>query len=836
MRRMRTALPLILCGPLLVLTYFLVQGTVPAPERHEATLAALRSLALNNAALQRDVLRARTGMLRNYDPLVESVGALRRSATDLASSIELAGSEADAQAELRRRVDAIGIAISAQEDLLEQFKSQNAMLGNSLRYFNYLITSAAPASDDMTGATEAARAALSAAMLRFTSEMGPELAYDTVVALDRLDEVVGAPGSDRRFAPLVTHGRLIVATLPAVNRIMARLQADPITPQIRAVQDAYLAAYGRAAARAGLFRILIYAAAVLLVAYAGYLFLRLRRNADALRQRLEFEKLIAAVSNDFINLPRHRLDEGIANSLARLAAHADVDCAWLMISAEEGGAARAVTWCREQVAPPPVSNEDLFRIAKTGAGVLHMRLPRQSAHGDAGQGTALAASGIRSWLSFPIGDVGRPIGYLVLATLKGNKRWAPEDIALLRTASEIFANSILRERADTERERLEMRLREGRRLEALGTLAGGIAHEFNNILGLILGYGEMALAGLRGEGRARRHLDQIMTAGARGQVIIDQMLTFGRRRTHSYRPIAVQAVIAEALDLLRPTFPASLALVTRLEAPNAVVLTDPTEIQQVVINLCRNAAQAMDGHGTLRVEVDARDLAAPRLLSHGRLAAGRHLRLAVSDTGPGIEASAMERIFEPFFTTKPAGKGTGLGLATVHGIVTQHGGALNVESRPGAGAIFEAYFPVTAERPVEMPASAEPALQRGAGETILLVDDEKALVLLAEEMLAAIGYEPVGFEDGASALAAVRADPQRFDLVLTDEVMPEMRGTELAVALHEIRPDLPVVLMTGYAGEVPLERLQAAGIVEVMRKPILSATISACLARHLPAR
>jgi CheY-like chemotaxis protein len=256
----------------------------------------------------------------------------------------------------------------------------------------------------------------------------------------------------------------------------------------------------------------------------------------------------------------------------------------------------------------------------------------------------------------------------------------------------------------------------------------------------------------------------------------------------------------------------------------------------VLINLCTNAAQAMDERGILAVDLHTVDLADDLILSHGSLPAARYVRLSVRDTGHGIEPAIMERIFEPFFTTKAVGKGTGLGLATVHGIVTQHGGALNIESRPGVGTLFEAYFPQTEDDPVEESKSVDEPAPRGNGETILFVDDEKSLVLLGEEMLAAIGYEPVGFDRSSTALAAFRADPHRFDLVLTDEIMPEMTGTELAIALREIRPDLPVVLMTGYAGDIRAHRLQAAGIREVLRKPLLSTPISLCLARHLGGR
>ena len=250
------------------------------------------------------------------------------------------------------------------------------------------------------------------------------------------------------------------------------------------------------------------------------------------------------------------------------------------------------------------------------------------------------------------------------------------------------------------------------------------------------------------------------------------------------------------------------------------------------MNLGTNAAQAMNGRGTLHVELEAFESIEGLTLSHGSLPKGPYVRLVVRDTGHGIDRATIERIFEPFFTTKPVGQGTGLGLSTVHGIVTQHGGAINVRSRPGRGTTFKVYFPRIEDAAAHEEAVQAPA-RRGHGETILIVDDDKPLVLLGEEMLAALGYEPVGFDSSSAALSAFQADPKRFDLVLTDEVMPEITGTELAGVFHQVRPDLPIILMTGNDRPVQQDRLYSAGIREVLRKPLLSRAIANSLARQL---
>jgi CheY-like chemotaxis protein len=267
-------------------------------------------------------------------------------------------------------------------------------------------------------------------------------------------------------------------------------------------------------------------------------------------------------------------------------------------------------------------------------------------------------------------------------------------------------------------------------------------------------------------------------------------------------------------------------------ADDPVVVGDATQLHQVIVNLVTNAAQAMAGQGTIDIGVDAVDMPAARRLSHGNLAAGRYIRLSVADSGHGMDAATLEHIFEPFFTTKPTGSGTGLGLATVHGIVADHGGAIDVESAPGRGSRFDVYLPRSDAAP-KLDAAPESPVPRGDGQAILVVDDEEPLVRLTEEMLAALGYEPIGFDDGEQALAACRADPRRFDLVLTDEMMPGTRGTELARELHRMRPDLPVLLMTGQAGGTSARRLQEAGIAELLRKPLLSADLARAVARHL---
>jgi PAS domain S-box-containing protein len=402
-----------------------------------------------------------------------------------------------------------------------------------------------------------------------------------------------------------------------------------------------------------------------------------------------------------------------------------------------------------------------------------------------------------------------------------------------------FEDVTPRKAAERERLQLETQLRQSHRLEAMGTLAGGVAHDFNNILGAIVGHAELAQLQIAPDSRAGRHLAGILQAGARARALVRRILTFSRPDEAARMPIDLQAVVEEAVDLLAASAPPGIRLQTRLCASGETIAADATQLHQVVMNLGTNAVHAMHGHGVLELTLERIHVHEPRTLSSGRVASGDWLVLTVRDTGPGIDPAHLARIFEPFFTTRGTHGGTGLGLSLVQGIVTECGGAIELTSRtdgPEHGTTFSVFLPRDG-RPAIGPTRAPLAtLPRGHGEAVLIVDDEEPLRRVAEELLTDLGYAPAAFAESEAALDEFRAAPDRYALVLTDEALPRMSGSQLAAAIRALDADVPIVMMSGYASDELEARARAVGAAGVLAKPLVAAELATLLARVLGTR
>jgi PAS domain S-box-containing protein len=373
--------------------------------------------------------------------------------------------------------------------------------------------------------------------------------------------------------------------------------------------------------------------------------------------------------------------------------------------------------------------------------------------------------------------------------------------------------------AEAARAHYEARSQRAQRLESLGVLAGGIAHDFNNILAAIVGFGELAQQETVPGTRPHEYLGQILAASIRARDLVRQVLAFSRKAQTDQQLVRTQDLLSEASDFLRASLPATIEIRQRIDPRTPPILVDPSQIQQVIINLCTNAQYAMrERGGVLTLSLESVRVEEGAAIGLGDVSPGLYACIGVHDTGCGMDAATVEHVFEPFFTTKPAGEGTGLGLATSHGIVAGHGGAITVHSHPGEGTSFSVYLPCAAEPEPAGPAP-EAAPARGGTESILLVDDEPALVATGQIMLTGLGYRVTALGSSTDALALLTQGCEAFDLLVTDHTMPHLTGLDLAAAAHASRPGLPVIVTTGYGHHVDPARANAVGVGRVLLKP-----------------
>ena len=404
----------------------------------------------------------------------------------------------------------------------------------------------------------------------------------------------------------------------------------------------------------------------------------------------------------------------------------------------------------------------------------------------------------------------------------GEIRWMRDTIICFRDASGnlLSYDGVVKDvteakRQEKERDRLQTQVNQAQKMEAIGVLAGGIAHDFNNILGAILGYAEMIKDDVPHGSQLAEDIDKVLVAANRAKDLVKQILGFSRQSAVDRTPIRIQPLIKESLKMLRASLPATISISEDIDPCCGVILADPTQIHQIVMNLCSNAFQAMeDTGGVLSVTLHSVSIGPS---GKGEIQPGDYVELMVGDTGGGIGSDIIGNIFDPFFTTKEVGKGTGMGLSITHGIMRSYGGTITVESTLGRGSAFRTYFPVTQEEPKEPEAIG--AARQGS-EHILFLDDEEVLAGMGKVMLERLGYTATAHTSSIEALADFIHDPQRYDLVITDQTMPAMTGIDLARRMRQIRPDLPVILCTGFSNLVNEETARSIGIQAFALKPL----------------
>ena len=820
MRNLSGALGVLLL--LALLTWLLLRGIDTSAPAYAVTLRAFDDYALAEASLHRDVLQARAGLLRDYDSFASAAQAMEDAVARLRSYAKAERLDA-------KPVDRLAAAVVQQEELMERFKTSNALLQNSLSYVGLLSTSPAFLSPD--GQLAPATGALAAAILHLSRDTSSDALKALRERIDQFAAQAPTVGPEAEAArAMLAHARLLYEQLPAVDET---LKAFIAVPSARALDETRaLFSYHRSMVEAGeqRFRLLLYLVSLLLLIALVLLGLRLRTRAVALRRRAALEHVIAENSTRLINCSPAETEARLKQVLGEFSRTIGADRAYVVL---DENPIRAYKWSRDGKAfPPGWPNQALTLSEQLGVAERDIvTVPDAMALPPGPAKDALAVAGVRAWSCVPLTRPGR------VRSIMAFDRFRPirnkiQPMSIARLAGDAVANALEREFLERDRAKLTMRLERARRMQMVGSLASGIAHNFNNIIGAILGYSEMIEPQLTRGTKPAQHIDEIRRAAERGRDLIDNILAFGRRTDARVRPMQVRILLEESASLLRASLPSGVDLVIEDVALSVAVSGEPAQLQQVVLNLCTNAAQAMEDSGCIRVAVKQEELADILRMSDGELSPGRYVCLSVSDNGHGFDERVARRIFEPFFTTRLAG--TGLGLATVREIVRDHDGAINVQSEPGCGSRFEIWLPATAADSTAMVGPA--MLPLGRGETVLIVESERDWLLRDEEKLAALGYEPVGFELPADALAACRSEPGRFDIILVSHGSQTQEGLDLARELHEIAPQPPVLLAAASTIDVSINTLAEAGISEVLPWPLASTELAAALARCLHTR
>jgi signal transduction histidine kinase/ActR/RegA family two-component response regulator len=807
---------------LALLTWLLLRGIDTNAPAYAVTLQAFDDYALAEASLHRDVLQARAGLLRNYDTFTAAARAMEDAVARLRSYAQAQGLDT-------RPVDRLAGAVVTQEALLERFKTSNALLQNSLSYVGLLSTSPEFLAHDVQLAP--ATGALAAAILHLSRGTSTDSVKALQERIDQFAQQAPTAGPEAETArAMLAHARLLYDQLPTVDETLRAFIAVPSAQALDETRALFSRHRSAVEATEQRFRLLLYIVSLLLLVMLVFLGLRLRARALALRRRAAFEHVMAENSTRLINCTPAETGTRLKQVLGELSRTVDADRAYVVLDETP---IRVHTWSKDGAAfPPGWPRQALAAAEQLGlAGPNNVTVRDAAALPPGPIRDALTGAGVRAWAYVPLIRPGRVRGIM------GFDRFRPirneiSPVPIARLAGDAVANALEREFLERDRVKLSARLERARRMQMVGSLASGIAHNFNNIIAAILGYSEMIEPQLASGTKPVQHIEEIRRAAERGRDLVDNILTFGRRTDARSRPVRVRTLLNEAASFLRASLPSGVELIVDDVSDDITVSGEPAQLQQVILNLCSNAAQAIDDRGYIHVAAKQEEVVDLLQVGDTKLSRGRYVCLSVSDNGRGFDQRIARRMFEPFFTTRLAG--TGLGLATVREIVLDHDGAIGVQSEPERGSRFEVWLPATA---ADGSAATEPATRPlGQGETVLILEGERDRLLRDEEKLAALGYEPVGFEQVGDALAACRSEPGRFDVILISSGWQAQGGLDLARALAEIAPAKPVLLAVASSIDINVNALAEAGVSEVLPWPLatteLASALERCLRRH----
>jgi signal transduction histidine kinase len=791
---------------IVLLTWLSVRAVDADAERFDLALGEIDNFERVEADLNRNVLSARIGVLRNYDPLVRETEALDASIARLRRIPALSDATMAA-------IESLADMVAKQEDLVEQFKSDNALLQNSLAHFALFGA-------DWKGPLADSVSVLAAALLRFTLDTSAISARAVQDHLDELAKQASVSGDDATAKGLLAQTHLLLDLLPATYGVLMALRTLPQEEDPEVLRATVLQQQTASRETARRFRFLLYVSALLLVGLLVQVGLQLHVRSRALRRRAAVEHVLAGISMRFVDARTHDIEAATKQALAEMAQCLGAERAYFMLP---GPSPRSFLWNGPDVAFAPGWPDQVFMLMRrhepTIDGIVSVPDVRRLPPGI--DRDALTAVGVRGWACTSRGgEVGATSVLLGFDAVTHPYGVTPAgELRLLRMALDMIANAFYRQSFEQEKERLELRLHQARRLETVGTLASGIAHNFNNIVGAILGYTEMADEQHGQSGI----LAEIRRAGERARELVDQILVFARRRELRRSALSAGALISEVTSLLRASLPSTIELVVRGTPEEAMVVGVHAQLQQVILNLCNNAAQAMDNVGRIVLEIEVHEITSPRIVSHGSLSPGRMIRIAVSDSGRGFDKVVFEQIFDPFFTTRSTGNG--LGLTTSRAIVCEHDGAMNVRSTVGMGSTFEVWLPCITKG---APYPTEP-IPRGHGETVLIIEDDPERLLRDEEIIAALGYEPIGSAQRTNTQLPHGNSLQRFDAVVISHRAPAAAALDVAAVMHASAPRLPILLATASAADLGANALLAAGISDVIGWPITSTEMATAL-------
>ncbi|MGO6694929.1 DAHL domain-containing protein [Rhizobium johnstonii] len=731
---------------------------------HQSVLMTFRQLHVDQASLQRDVLQIRAGLLTNYDTLVSSVVALHRDLDDLRRLVEKSNMFEDVA--MNQQIELLRGNIQSEEESVEEFKTRNALLHNSYRIFGHLLSADPELAVGYRRPFTDRFGDLARLMLQFVDEPNSELAVSLRL---RLFALMRAP--DELSHSLSRHGQMVLISRPMVDAALTGVQRSLVPDIIRQFEQSYLDAYMQANRYSNAAKLALAAIALSLCGLVAGLLARLRKRSKLLSSQLEFETVASRIKARLASSEPHEFSRAICAALSGFAGHFGADDFALSIV--------DIRSANEEELFEGMRGASLRGDRLTARIIMHLPFVRSK---EGAQSYLLLAEETEPIRKFAIGctldgAAERPRVAVLLLAFENSEQEITEQLApQMQSIMGIITDAIRLNEARKDRLALESRLVHSRRLEAVGTLAGGVAHEFNNCLGAVIGYGEMLRQSLRRRSKAFKYAEEIMATCHRALFITSEILSFSRKRETGTLPFDFQQAVTESIAEFSVTLPSGSSIEFNTVDTLLAVRGHPLDVQQILTNLCKNAFEASSSVKICTVVLDKFEPTTRISLSHGELSPGSYARLSVADEGPGIPHHLFDHIFEPFFTTKSHRGGTGLGLAAVHGSVVALSGQINVHAVRDHGTRFDIYVPLVAETPVPLteffPDSVVP---RGCGELLLILDADEQRRTDCEDRIAAFGYEPIGFStiDEVLAWIDVAGSPDLLIISLDESEMEE---------------------------------------------------------------